>query len=273
MVYVTHSISAKYRERLIDVANKLDIPLHIVMGGVQNKNFQSSLQKRAEMNSVFSESQINKESSTVEQETEADYDRENEDNRIENNDGDEENEEDKNDNLKKVEKDYEHYYKGKRQNHNYTLSNPYFVRPKRFRRKNKKLSTTPRLGNLRGVMKFVSKSQVNIPATSFGGKMLTRAASRAQKNAQEHLNADVNPSVEQPVRANLADKQSLKQPLGKTKEITQPEDNQEAQTQISFCPGIEVFLLLQLNKLYANIINTMYLYHPFYFLYRYSCCI
>ena len=204
------------------------------MNGVQNKNFQSSLQRRAEMNSVSSESQINKESFTVEQETEADY----ENNQIENIDGDEEYEGDRNDDLGKVERDYERYYKGKRQNHNYKLSNPYLVRPKRFRRKNKRLSTTPRLGNLRGVMKFVGKSQSNTPAISFGGKMLTRAASRAQKNAEEHLNADVDPSVKHPVRANLVNKQNLKQPLAKTKRITQPEDSQEAQTQISFCPGI-----------------------------------
>ena len=175
------------------------------MNGVQNKNFQSSLQRRAEMNSVSSESQINKESFTVEQETEADY----ENNQIENIDGDEEYEGDRNDDLRKVERDYERYYKGKRQNHNYKLSNPYLVRPKRFRKKNKRLSTTPRLGNLRGVMKFVGKSQSNTPAISFGGKMLTRAASRAQKNAEEHLNADVDPSVKQPVRANLVNKQNF----------------------------------------------------------------
>ena len=207
------------------------------MDGIQNENFQKSFQKRANI-------QANSESPTVGLKNKMDYSNEgdngNHGNNDDENDDDDEDENYDNDfnkNLgKKIRNNYEHYYKAKSQSHNYGPSNPYLIRPKRFRKKNKKLSSTPKLGSLRGVMRFVGKSQAHAPTGSFGGRMLTRAASKAQ-NEQKNLNADLDQRVTQSVQPDLAKKPNRKQTSAKPKEKIQLLDSQDTSAQISFCPG------------------------------------
>ena len=190
-------MNEEFRKRLLQVTSKLQIRCFIIIGGVQNKLFQDSWQKRQSEDNLS-----NRETETVT--TSLTNDSLDDQNVI--------NDEDISDD-------------DNNQTSNSHNSDPFKIKAKRVKKKNRNLTSTPRLATMKAVAKFLKTgdlSQTHSPTTSYGGKMVTRSASKQQQ--QHHISKE-----------NVETFASRK---GRKKKEQQPtEEQQNDEELISFLPG------------------------------------
>ena len=153
-------MNEEFRQRLLQVTSKLQIKCYIIIGGVQNKLFQDSWQKRQSEDNVAHQEAKTASTSSM---------NESPNNQSAINDEDI-SDDDNNQHLN---------------THN---SDPFKIKAKRLKKKNRNLTSTPRLATMKAVAKFLKtgdSSQAHSSTASYGGKMVTRSASKQQHHTLE----------------------------------------------------------------------------------------